>query len=294
MKARLRIEPVKRYPGPKYPTKVEVTLDPSVLRSLPRRWSAKPAVCAALLLTLTTGLYSCGSGDEGSGTEDGSSVVSEPLNQPSTTGTGDTTTTKSGNNNSPGLSIPFFEHGNGRGSYGCVSVAPPVFLSEDEAAQVIREEVAKAGVSFSDSKSIEGKFPATNLYGDESMKDATWDGTLKLDGYDRTLGIGFEFISQQDVEDWQKNGNMMSSVSTYEMKDTAKRLSDSVKDVAVFYDPGMDWTNIKFDYNSYSKNYSDYQAYINEFTAAQKAQMLENLRAQVRDFLAWLAAEGII
>lgn len=274
----------KRYPGPKYPTKVEVTLALSILRSLPSRWSAKPAVCAALLLTLTTGLYSCGSGDEGSGKGNGNSLASESIDQPE--GTGD--------NPSPSLAIPFFEHGNGRGSFGCESVAPPVFLSEDEAAQVIREEAAKAGVTFSGSKSIEGKFPATNLYGDESMKDATWDGTLKLDGYDRTLGIGFEFISQHDVDEWKKTGNMMSTVSTYDMKDTAQRLSDSVKDVAVFYDPGMDWTNIKFDYNSYSKNYSDYQAYINEFTAAQKAQMLENLRAQVRDFLAWLAAEGII
>jgi hypothetical protein len=87
---------------------------------------------------------------------------------------------------------------------------------------------------------------------------------------------------------------MMSTVSTYDMKDTAQRLSGCVKDVAVFYDPGMDWTNIKFDYDRYNGNYNNYQAYINEFTAAQKAQMIENLRAQVRDFLAWLSAEGII
>jgi hypothetical protein len=246
MKARLKVIPMKVYYEPKYPTKSAVILDPVVLRSLPRRWSAKPAVCAALLLTLTTGLCSCGSGDEGSGTGNGNSIVSEPLGQPE--GTGD--------NPSPGLAVPFFEHGNGRGSYGCESVAPPVFLSEDEAAQVIREEAVKAGVTFSGVKSIEGEFPATNLYGDKSMKDATWDGTLVLDGYDKTLGIGFEFISQKDVEDWKKTGNMMSTVSTYDMKDTAQRLSGCVKDVAVFYDPGMDWTNIKFDYDRYNGNYN--------------------------------------
>src|ERR1035438_3198523 len=35
---------------------------------------------------------------------------------------------------------PLFIHGEGRGAFGCVATNPPIFLSEDEAKQVIREE----------------------------------------------------------------------------------------------------------------------------------------------------------
>ena len=43
---------------------------------------------------------------------------------------------------------PIFEHGTGRGADGCVVVSPPVFLSEEEAVQVIREELAKQGIKL--------------------------------------------------------------------------------------------------------------------------------------------------
>ena len=33
---------------------------------------------------------------------------------------------------------PIFEHGTGRGATGCIVVSSPVFLSEEEAMQVIR------------------------------------------------------------------------------------------------------------------------------------------------------------
>lgn len=45
---------------------------------------------------------------------------------------------------------PIFEHGEGRGATGCVVVNPPVFLSEQDAMQVIREELPKSGVSLSE------------------------------------------------------------------------------------------------------------------------------------------------
>ena len=265
MKARLEVRPVKNYQEPKYPTKAAVVLDPSVLRALPRRWSARPAVCAALALTLATGLYSCSRAD--------------PDNLP--VGGAESLET--------GLAIPIFEHGNGRSSFGCVSVAPPVFLSEDEAAQVIREEAAKYGIDFSGEKSIEGRFPTTNLYGDQSLADATWEGSLELDGYDSSLGVGFEFVSQSDVNMWQITGNMWVSVEMFDMKGTATRLADATRNVVVFYDPGKD-NSIEFKRDT-DEDYATYRA---RYEAEQKAQMHENLRAQVRDFLEWLAAQGVI
>ena len=39
---------------------------------------------------------------------------------------------------------PIFEHGEGRLATGCIVITPPVFLSEEEGMQILREEFAKA------------------------------------------------------------------------------------------------------------------------------------------------------
>ncbi len=263
MKTDLSAIPVKSYSNPHYPTKQEVLLHPDVLRLTPVRWGAKPAVCLALMLSISTGLYGCNRPIPGPRSEGG------PL----------------------ALAIPVFEHGNGHGSFGCVSVAPPVFLSEDEAAQAIRQEAEAMGVHFDGSLSLEGTFPATNLYGDKAFAEATRTGTLDLDGYDPALGIGFEFVSQNDVVAWQQTGRQSSSVETYDMKGTAKRLAGSVENVAVFYDPGQNWDEFMQDRRD---GISDFNTYYAQYSAEQKERMLDDLRAQVRDFLSWLAAQGVI
>ncbi|WP_195984030.1 hypothetical protein [Clostridium sp. D33t1_170424_F3] len=194
----------------------------------------------------------------------------------------------------PGLQIPIFEHGAGRGSYGCDSVASPIYLSEEEAAQVIREEALLQGVDFSGNKSIHGEFPATNLYSfiEGHVVPGTWKGDLKLDGYDPHLGIGFEYISEQDVSAWLENRNPVATVACYDMKGTAERMADMVSDVAVFYDPTADFGD--FDWSQIGAETETYQAYLAQFEEEQKEKMKEQLREQVRDFLSWLAGEGVI
>ena len=260
MKHHLKIEPVRRYPTPAYPTRQAVNLDPALLTALPIRWRRQPAVCAALILTLSTGLAGCA-----------------PMRAAHIDGN---------------LAIPIFEHGDGRGVYGCVSVAPPVFLSEEEALQVIREEANARGIDFSGSYSITGDdFPATSLdpglsigptpEPDKLDELGNWEGTLALDGYDEKIGLGFEFVSQQDVVDWS-GGHGGGILDAYDMKGTASRLSEVLDNVAVFYDPGADFEDVEIT--------RDMEAY----TDQQKKIMTEKLREQVRDFLAWLAAQGVI
>lgn len=280
MKSEIMITPIRYYSVPKYPTKKDVRIDPTILQTVPKRWKTKPAVCIALMLTLSTGLYGCV--NENMVGSDGSSSSSD-MTESSTTTTGKAALA---------LLIPVFEHGIGRGSFGCVSVAPPVFLSEEEALQVIHEEAEAKGVYFNDIKSVEGNnFPATNLYYGDKSDLATWKGTLVLDGYDPSLNIGFEFVSQADVVEWAKASDMWSSVGTYDMKGTSERLSDVIENTVVFYDPAQDYDA----YNRNGRNENiDFETYMKQYSAEQKELMLEKLREQVRDFLAWLAAEGII
>ncbi|NLH15001.1 MAG: hypothetical protein GX455_00330, partial [Phycisphaerae bacterium] len=51
------------------------------------------------------------------------------------------------------LLSPIFPHGEGRGSIGCVVVAAPVFLTEEEGLDVIKEELSKSGIRL-ENKSV--------------------------------------------------------------------------------------------------------------------------------------------
>jgi hypothetical protein len=257
----LKITPIRTYAIPEYPSKCDVQFDPALLQAIPKRWNAKPAVCVALLLTISSGLYGCGALSSISGTAENRATSSDTAKL--------------------AISIPVFDHGNGRGSYGCIIINPPVFLSEEEARQIIREVAESQGVHFDGSKSITGNnFPATHVSGSEFSIQETWKGMLDLDGYDASLGIGYEFVSKADMDQWEIKGQHGSSVSGYDIKGTARRLAKVVEETAVFYDPVAEGTH------STAETKPD--------MAALKAKALENLREQVRDFLAWLAAEGII
>jgi len=257
----MQIEKVRSYPTPRYPTAVQFHETEKITRYMPRRWRAKRLVGQVLLITAVTGLCSC--------------TVPDAGKQPEAERKTD-------------LSVPLFVHGEGRGSFGCDSVLPPVYLSEDEAAQVIRETAREYGVDFSGKGTVESrKLPYTNVYGVEM--DDTYKGTLTLDGYDSALGIGFEYVSQKDVSEWHKDTNMMSTVETFDMKGTAERLTDAVKNTAVFYDPGLDYSTMPEWHSE-----DDWDRAVDEYHARQKERMTEDLRAQVVDFLEWLKGQGII
>jgi len=264
VKSKLTIKPVPFYKEPRYPTKAVVLMNPAILNYLPQRWKSMPSLCLALTLTISTGLYGCAKDD---------------------------TRDKDESDKDLKVSVPFFAHGEGRGAYGCVMVAPAVYLSEEEAFQIIKEEAEAKGVHFSDTKTIKGmNFPATNIYyGDTEYE--TWKGSIELDGFDSDLQIGFEYVSEEDVYEWAKESDYWCSVSEYDMKGTAERLSEVVKNTAVFYDPGADADAFEMNWEADNETM---QAYADQYRSEQREQMQENLRAQVRDFLEWLAAEGII
>lgn len=294
----LQITPIARYRVPRYPDADAVCAHPALLANIPKRWHDKPAVCAALFATLALGLSGC-SAQPSIPTK---SITSEPKDS--------TKPQQSAPISKPVLSIPVFSHGEGRGSFGCVSVAPPVFLSEEEAAQVIREEALAYNVDFSANATVDSnRLPYTNLLGgveSQTAEDKRHSGKLKLDGYDAKTGMGFEFVSVDDVKEWQDpNLGMFSSVESYEGKRTAERLADALVNVAVFYDPmSADYKAFDFTFDWESAGQTDeerneaqskaYEAAHAKYDAQQRQKSMEELRAQVRDFFEWLKGQGVI
>ena len=275
----IQLEPIRHYRGEHYPTKEQISLHPELLRTVPRRWARNPVVLTALGLVLSAGLTACGTASQSILPDNSAPAASDE------TGASNQPSSDHSSNDPATLDIPIFAHGTGRGSYGCMSIAPPVFLSEEEAMQVIAEECAAQGIDISGQKTISGTFPATSTLPiaiSGSNADKTYAGELELDGYSEALGIGVEFVSTQDIIDWQADTEIDATVEQYNLKGTAQRLADCTDNVAVFYDPAS------ADYKDFSG--SNEESYVEN----GKEKSLEELREQVRDFLQWLKAQGVI
>jgi len=272
------IKPVKFYDHPQYPDKLEVLNHPELLKSLPERWKSSSRTLIALSALLGLMLGGC---------KPSTDAVLDPDKE---------NDGKSGGENTRRVEwiAPIFEHGDGRGSFGCVSVAPPAFLSEEEALDVIRAEAESMGIILGAEilKFENVRIPETKFYLSEKNKvDSSKKGDLVLDGYDDSKNIAVEFVSQDDYSNWRVKEGVESSVSDYDFLSAAKILRDGldgkVRDyvVGVFYDPMPELTEEEIWDESIS---------FEEKEAMLKERSKELLRNQVRDFLEWLKGQGII
>ena len=125
-------------------------------------------------------------------------------------------------------------------------------------------------------------------------KPVTRAGQLVLDGFDRKHKVAFEFVSREDFLGWQDpNSRKEGLASTMELRGTAEMLRSGLTSarhtpwIGVFYEPlaapplvrPVDW---------------DMQKFLVQIKQAERAAEEEALRAQVRDFIAWLKAQGVI
>jgi hypothetical protein len=206
---------------------------------------------------------------------------------------------------------PLFKHGDGRGATGCVVHSPPVFLSEEEAMQIIREELAKIGVRLAKGDEMKGvRIPARSLDyekvkkgdGEETYKwkivefsDIT--KPLKLSGIDPAKKIAVEFISE---ERYSKLGGPLSgsTAQPYNFRETAKYVAAQVKKqskeavyLAILYDPA-----VCLDMEAVHKRYEEIgaDAAWKEAEKASKEKARKLLRQQAQDLAAWLKEKKVV
>jgi hypothetical protein len=238
--------PLLHYPSPLYPTRLQVLDDPDLLRRhLPPGWlqSAEMAGAVAFLLAAN-----------------GSLAAAEDAKQDSL-GTGGPIA----------IVAPIFAHGEGRGSTGCMSVVAPVFLSEEEAMQVIGEELRKSGVHLHDKGVVweDVRIGPRHriIVVKRGEEHSAGSGTIRegeahpfaVDGWDAKKRVGVEFVSQSDwgplggvgsdaeiryEGDPSRNGWMTSTASGYDLKAVAERVAEKVREqkreriyFGTFYDP---------------------------------------------------------
>ena len=194
------------------------------------------------------------------------------------------------------LVAPLFIHGEGRGSLGCIVVNPPVFLSEaGEARQIVQEEAAKAGIAFRPPPEKPEILPPIDwdAYPRGEYRDKRRVPTaLQFDGRDEKRSLQYEYVSRQDLDKWE--GPSEGTALHYDVKGSAQTLDTSLAKQkqpgisAIFYDP------VEQLYPAAKGERPSWAGDEKQLTAAAVARAKADLRAQVKDFIAWLKAQMVI
>jgi hypothetical protein len=285
--------PVTRYKTPRYPTRLEVLADHTLLeKHLPPAWKSCAEMAGVVTLLLAANSVT--------------GVSQERMK--SATG-------------KPAVVAPIFAHGEGRGAVGCVVVNPPVFLSEQDAMQVIREQLTKAGVALSASH-VALQDVVIPLYrqqwsqGDQRPKVVpTGDAKVFfLDALDPKKRVGVEFVSYDHYFDLGGEQSA-STVQDYDFKRIAAGVDKAVAQshdiyFGAFYDPMSSrqqntemQSRLRTLYDERRKltntdKIAEKDAEIRhayeEMNAAARAMSHALLEQQVRDFIDWLKGQGVI
>lgn len=191
------------------------------------------------------------------------------------------------------LLAPIFEHGGGGASFGCMAVVPPVFMSEEEAVEIVRQELEDAGYDGVETGDACTTFPIDKLHRRDFCGDIRdWEVlagmavTERFDLCDREAGFSLEIVTLPDHDKIVEEALFTScSVWSLSLRDLADHVALQAvggarsRYVALFYDPvgheTPEWWDTGEDTGPSAEEYA-----------------AEELRAQVRDFVAWLRDQG--
>jgi hypothetical protein len=270
---RITPRPRTRYRLPRYPTKLQVNQRPALLaKHLPAAWAARKELAGAAALLMTAAMAAGSSCKPGRVNMQGKDLA--------------------------GMVAPVYRHGGGSAAMGCVVVTSPVFLSEDEAREVIIQELARSGIHVDrqdvsmDSMEID-VCHETCVSGDKSLliwpytrcdsirmdddgEDTKWTYSghlsrepLKVDGIDSAKKVAFEYVSGDDYillrmlepEAYCGEPEGVSRVYGYSLYNVAQGLSEHLRGTDQDYYVGIFYdpiTLIKDDPYSRVRKYNNH------------------------------------
>jgi len=305
----VKIKPVENTSEPQYPDKYGEEIRQVLKAAKPYRWLNTPIV-GVMSAALAISMSGCGVDSDGSG---GFRFLGIPFSSNKTQDYKDTVLL--GNVFTPppnesemlislDMLIPLFEYGEGTGVIGCVAIAAPVFLSEEEALAVVLAAINEADMSlfWGAAELRNARLPVTNLYetGVVEGNNKTISGNLTPDRaiWRNSLLIPMFFVSKSDIEAWHEDQGYMASVSVYDIKRAAQTLADNNPGLVVFYDPislvdySELWEITKMDGESDKDYEARWSAKMHELTQAARAESESLLRQQVEAFVKWYREVG--
>ncbi|MCL2663336.1 MAG: hypothetical protein FWE83_08435 [Oscillospiraceae bacterium] len=302
----MKIEPVIATTTPKYPDKYDRDIKKILIASKPNRWIGTPLV-GLLSAAVAFSLSGCTDEDLGSQGPDipGTTIANPAVVKP-------TEYVLMGDVPSPyqqifqGIHIPLFEFGDGTGGIGCMAITAPVFMTEEEAFEVIAAAFAEAGLYLfqPDGYRPDVNFPVTNIDGEEVDRNKTVQGTLSGDEMMMlgTHDLTVKFVSKEDVANWHEDidDGPRISFSSFNIKQAAMTLVENNTAMAVFYDPVAGMVNYmeatrdieQEDGESDEAFFARLDAIRDELHKNALAESELMLRKQVEAFIAWLFQMG--
>ena len=264
-----KVNPLKRYEQPAYPTIDEIGL--ADLSRAPARWARLRSVVASLgTVALTMRAFAQDAAPAAPTT-----VAPRPKDvkdKPAVAQTAVATDVCP--------LLPVAVAGEGRGGFGCVAVNPPVMLSECEALEIIEREFAKHGIALKDCPEIDGV---------ELPSKPGKRRSVMLDLGNEQGDILVEFISDGDIKCWTKPDRcgVYSSFSVVDAREAAtnavatlaKRTTGKPVTVGVLYDPIAHLPE-------------DWDGEWEERGAVGRALAEKQLKAQLEGLFAYLARQG--
>ena len=145
--------PLKKYPVPAYPSFKEASASPDLLDAVPRRWTGSPRFAALIGAGLIARTLSTQAGETDSSAAK-PAVVAAPVPDPAH-GRAVAKSVQRATSVVAPLLDEALRH-DGRGSFGCIAVNPPSFLSEDEALELIGAELKAAGLNVKEGVPLAG------------------------------------------------------------------------------------------------------------------------------------------
>lgn len=275
----MKIQPIRRYRSPAFPTSAVLEQHPELLRIIPTRWRNHPLALQAMAATASLFLASCQTGSHPSKSTHHATIA------------------------------PLFPHGDGRATFGCIVVLPPVCLSEEDARQVIVEEAQRHGIHFQEGGTVRLRTDTKDWpVLAKRYCDVPRTIDFPLDGRDPEKGISFECLSafQDDsvmalYPELPRNFgcsvyevNLPRDASVLKTKIAQSGITDTV---ALFYAPmkQYDSDEMKEEGVDEAVKFREQAAtFLERKTPETQALLREELRLQVRDFIDWLKAQGIL
>ncbi len=301
----MKPKPVRKYAQPRYPTRLEIAARPALLhRHQPPGWRKWPELTGAAGLFLLADTARLSAAD------------TSPKGGPNPTQT-----------SAVAIVAPIFEHGEGRGADGCVVMTPPVFLSEEAALQVIREEMGKLGVNASETNfmvpGVETKRALAGFYFKDGQPQyiAGSEKPLVATAADPKQKVAVKFVSSRNCYQLGAPASD-STVQSYDLKAVARSVAAEVQKqgqgklyFGTFYDPLAEtwklrnavtarvspgeaqgighWERVKFTNSTLAATSPGQGKPLGQWVAP-KLDSRRLLRLQVQDFLKWLQAQGAI
>lgn len=307
----MKIQRVQRRSEPIYPSQRETEWKPALLSHVPARWE-KSSSLEAMLGLLTISSTSC------------SDVTEEKALTEQVAGIPDASDEKREVirrvQKATAVVAPILDEAlayDGRGTFGCEASEPAQFLAEDEALDLIREELEAAGLQLKVEAKLDSVMAPT---GDFEKKKETEDWNEMLRGAPAKLarqkftfdfgdiqkGVYVEYLSLRDSRQWEnvEEGTAFSCNFAGLAEDVAKAFRKTKVDrhtvFGVFFDPlasegleNPDLACISPEQERLMRSES-WKADQKEWEKTESIQKRGKLRAQVRHFVEFLRKEGIV